>query len=131
MLVYFESGVFVAIFLTAIAVYTLIFDTVLQRNSDSVVWHELVDSRQSLINAGLAALPLLGLLGTIIGLLDTFQALSLQVLDLNEMAAGGVGTALTSTQLGLWFAVPGLFMRYGLNRAAEKLRLGVVCAASP
>lgn len=125
----FEGGIFVAIFAVALLVYTLIFDTFLQRGKVEA-WYDLVDSRQALIGAGLAALPLLGLLGTIIGLLDTFEALSLQILDLQAMAAGGVGTALGSTQLGLLFSVPGLFLHYGLTRAAAKARLGAFCATS-
>lgn len=53
------------------------------------------------------ALPLLGLLGTISGLLDTFHAMSLGGnLDQAGALSQGIADALWTTQLGLVVAIP-------------------------
>lgn len=59
----------------------------------------------------LAALPLLGLLGTISGLLQTFTQISMHAgLALQELITGGIGEAMFTTQLGLVMVVPGLLL---------------------
>ena len=64
----------------------------------------------------LAALPLLGLLGTIAGLTSTFVRMSADGgLALQELITGGIGDALFTTQLGLVLVVPGLLMIGLLN----------------
>ncbi|TVR14012.1 MAG: MotA/TolQ/ExbB proton channel family protein [Planctomycetota bacterium] len=52
------------------------------------------------------AAPLLGLLGTVSGLIDSFAALAITA-DARS-AGAGIGRALTTTQMGLLIAVPGL-----------------------
>ncbi|NRA85714.1 MAG: MotA/TolQ/ExbB proton channel family protein [Gammaproteobacteria bacterium] len=55
----------------------------------------------------IGALPLLGLLGTISGLLDTFHAMSLGgALDQSGALSQGIADALWTTQLGLVVAIP-------------------------
>jgi biopolymer transport protein ExbB len=55
----------------------------------------------------IGTLPLLGLLGTISGLLDTFHAMSLgQSLDQASTLSQGIADALWTTQLGLVVAIP-------------------------
>lgn len=55
----------------------------------------------------IGALPLLGLLGTISGLLDTFHAMSLGTsLDQASTLSQGIADALWTTQLGLVVAIP-------------------------
>jgi biopolymer transport protein ExbB len=55
----------------------------------------------------IGALPLLGLLGTISGLLDTFHAMSLgEGLDQESTLSQGIADALWTTQLGLIVAIP-------------------------
>ena len=55
----------------------------------------------------IGALPLLGLLGTISGLLDTFHAMSLgESLDKASTLSQGIADALWTTQLGLVVAIP-------------------------
>ncbi len=59
----------------------------------------------------LSALPLLGLLGTISGLMKTFRQLSRDSgLALQELVSGGIGEALFTTQLGLVMVIPGLLL---------------------
>ncbi len=62
-----------------------------------------------------AALPLLGLLGTIVGLLDTFAAMA-RGEGLAGGMASGIADALWTTQLGLVLAVPSWLMLAYLKR---------------
>lgn len=54
----------------------------------------------------IGALPLLGLLGTIMGLQDCFVGMMMGGVD-NERVSQGISYALVTTQLGLVFAIPG------------------------
>jgi biopolymer transport protein ExbB len=64
--------------------------------------------------------PLLGLLGTVIGMIDMFLAiLTAGVGDVNQLA-GGIGQALICTAAGLCVAIPAvMFHRYFRGRIAE------------
>lgn len=64
--------------------------------------------------------PLLGLLGTVLGMIRMFLAmLQHGVGDPNQLA-GGIGEALISTAAGLFVAIPALiFYRYFRGRVAE------------
>lgn len=53
----------------------------------------------------ISALPLLGLLGTIIGLLDCFAGIATDGVN-SELMSEGIGDALLTTQLGLVCAIP-------------------------
>ncbi|MBF0455517.1 MAG: MotA/TolQ/ExbB proton channel family protein [Magnetococcales bacterium] len=57
-----------------------------------------------------AIAPLLGLLGTVIGMIVTFQAISLFGTGDPKLMAGGISQALVTTTLGLIVAVPLLFL---------------------
>lgn len=50
--------------------------------------------------------PLLGLLGTVTGMINTFQAITLFGTGDPTRMAGGISQALVTTQLGLYVAVP-------------------------
>jgi len=50
--------------------------------------------------------PLLGLLGTVIGMINTFQAITLFGTGDPQTMAGGISTALMTTVLGLCAAIP-------------------------
>lgn len=66
--------------------------------------------------------PLLGLLGTVTGMLTTFGALASgsggeKTMD---MVAGGISVALITTETGLVIALPGLFFQYMLSRERDR-----------
>lgn len=65
--------------------------------------------------------PLLGLLGTVTGMLATFNALALGAASdkTMEMIAGGISEALITTETGLVIALPGLFFQYHLARERD------------
>lgn len=62
--------------------------------------------------------PLLGLLGTVSGMIETFDSLASMTLHTggNGGVAGGISEALVSTELGLLVAIPGLLIGRLLDR---------------
>ncbi|OOO02071.1 MAG: hypothetical protein USCGTAYLOR_01707 [Chromatiales bacterium USCg_Taylor] len=52
------------------------------------------------------AAPLLGLLGTVAGMIETFQAMTLFGAGDPKLVAGGISLALVATELGLLVAIP-------------------------
>ncbi len=66
--------------------------------------------------------PLLGLLGTVTGMIATFDALAdAAVTDTSGGVAGGIAEALYSTEMGLMVAVPGLILGRLLERRQTRL----------
>jgi len=53
-----------------------------------------------------AVAPLLGLLGTVVGMIATFQAITLFGTGDPKLMAGGISQALVTTMLGLFVAIP-------------------------
>jgi len=79
---------------------------------------------QETITICVGALPLLGLLGTIMGLLEAFTAMSLgEGMGETSTLTQGIASALWTTQLGLVIAVPGwlLLSYYRKLQASEEL----------
>jgi biopolymer transport protein ExbB len=66
--------------------------------------------------------PLLGLLGTVLGMIETFDVISVFGTGNAKAMANGVSVALVSTQTGLLVAIPGMFMSGILNRQSERLK---------
>lgn len=62
--------------------------------------------------------PLLGLLGTVLGMIDVFATLSQQAAVNATMLAGGISEALITTAVGMVIAMPTLaFYNYFVSRA--------------
>ena len=71
----------------------------------------------------LAALaPMLGLLGTVTGMIETFQVITLFGTGDAKVMAGGISTALVTTVMGLVAAMPLLLAHNLLSTQAENLR---------
>lgn len=68
-----------------------------------------------------AIAPLLGLLGTVIGMIETFNVISIFGTGNAKALAGGISVALVTTQSGLLVAIPGLLASAALSRKASKL----------
>lgn len=79
-------------------------------------WYDRVNHWSGSIRAMLAALPLLGLLGTISGLMKTFTHMAVdRGFSFQEVISGGIAEAMFTTQLGLVLVVPGLLLMAFLN----------------
>lgn len=66
--------------------------------------------------------PLLGLLGTVTGMIATFDIISVFGAGNARAMAGGISEALITTQTGLIVAIPGLYAHNFLTRRAENLK---------
>jgi biopolymer transport protein ExbB len=75
-----------------------------------------------------AIAPLLGLLGTVTGMIGTFDILSVFGTGNAKGMAGGISEALITTQTGLLVAIPGLYMKGFLERRASTLQQRVARA---
>ncbi|MEB5476876.1 MotA/TolQ/ExbB proton channel family protein [Acinetobacter pollinis] len=67
------------------------------------------------------AAPLLGLLGTILGIVDTFHALAASGTSDASKVSGGMGTALYATGLGIAIALIALIANNFLGSRIEKI----------
>ncbi|MBT5031657.1 MAG: energy transducer TonB [Proteobacteria bacterium] len=65
--------------------------------------------------------PLLGLLGTVTGMIQTFQAITLYGAGDPQMMAGGISQALVTTVLGLVVALPTLFLHWLASGRAKRV----------
>ena len=68
-----------------------------------------------------AVAPLLGLLGTVIGMIETFQAITVFGTGDPKQMAGGISQALVTTMLGLIFAAPLLAMYTSLSEKVSDI----------
>ena len=68
-----------------------------------------------------AVAPLLGLLGTVMGMIDTFDAVSTAGGETGARVASGISRALITTQFGLVVALPGVFGLARLQRLLKHL----------
>lgn len=65
------------------------------------------------------AAPLLGLLGTVTGMINTFQAITLFGTGDPRLMAGGISEALVTTMLGLMVAIPLVLLTSLLNNLSK------------
>lgn len=74
------------------------------------------------VTAMAGAAPLLGLLGTVMGMIETFASLTDRALFAQSGGvAGGISVALVSTQMGLLVAIPALLVGRLLDRREARL----------
>jgi biopolymer transport protein ExbB len=78
-----------------------------------------LESGLNLIKVLAATAPLLGLLGTVIGMINTFQAITLFGTGDPQIMAGGISEALVTTVLGLIAAIP-LLLLHAFAAGASK-----------
>jgi biopolymer transport protein ExbB len=96
-----------------------------------------LEKNLSIIKLLAAVAPLLGLLGTVIGMIETFQAITLFGTGDPKLMAGGISQALVTTMLGLIAAVPLLFIHNILDSRSraitqiyEEQAIGFVASSS-
>jgi biopolymer transport protein ExbB len=78
--------------------------------------------RSLVVLAAMTALaPLLGLLGTVVGMIETFEAVSASGAETTGRIASGISKALITTQFGLMVAIPGVFGLARLRRLVHHI----------
>ena len=83
---------------------------------------EMLDRRVIFVSMLVAAAPLLGLLGTVLGMLQTFLGISTSGgTETAGVVAAGISEALVTTQTGLTIALPGLFVVMLIQRRKHQL----------
>lgn len=80
-----------------------------------------IERGQSIIKLLAAVAPLLGLLGTVIGMIATFQSITLFGTSDPKLMAGGISQALMTTVLGLVVAIPLLFCHSYLSSRSRRI----------
>jgi biopolymer transport protein ExbB len=80
-----------------------------------------VSGRLWILDTIVTAAPLLGLLGTIFGIMETFNALAAGGVSDSAAVSRGIGTALIATAMGIATALLGLLGNNVLNRRAHVL----------
>lgn len=80
----------------------------IKRKLDEVVFRDVSDIKKGLstVKVLAAIAPLMGLLGTVTGMIGTFQAITLFGTGDPKLMAGGISQALITTVLGLCAAIP-------------------------
>lgn len=91
-----------------------------RRLDEAFADYELAIRRHAVaITALVAIAPMLGLLGTVMGMIETFESLGdMTMFSQTGGIASGIATALFTTQLGLVVAVPGVLAKAVLDRRA-------------
>ncbi|WP_299018367.1 MotA/TolQ/ExbB proton channel family protein [uncultured Photobacterium sp.] len=79
-------------------------------------------SHQMMINTLAKILPLLGLLGTVNGMITTFQSMTAEVGSYLSFSVG-IASALLTTLAGLVTSLSGVFFHHRLKQRAQKFTL--------
>lgn len=69
-----------------------------------------------------ATAPLLGLLGTVTGMIGTFERINIFGTNDTNVIAGGISEALVTTEVGLIVAIPALIVHALLSRRVQGIR---------
>ena len=95
----------------------------LQLKLDDAVLKELprLDSGLNIVKVLAAVAPLMGLLGTVIGMIVTFQAITLFGTGDPKLMAGGISQALVTTVQGLSAAIPLLLLHTFASGASRRV----------
>lgn len=121
------------------AISYLVAEFLGKRSGDSELDRKILDETVLTINRRLtdhlaiigvlaAIAPLLGLLGTVLGMIATFDVLAVFGTGNAKAMAGGISEALITTQTGLLVAIPGLYMKGFLDRRASGLKQRISAA---
>jgi len=95
----------------------------LQLRLDELILKEIPGLRRGLKTVGIfaAVAPLLGLLGTVTGMIATFQSITLFGTGDPRLMSGGISQALVTTELGLVAAIPLVLLHSFLSGRSNQL----------
>lgn len=99
-----------------------------QRETQESVLQEAILHEMPRVESGLSVLavlgavaPLLGLLGTVTGMINTFRVITLFGTGDPKLMSGGISEALVTTELGLMVAIPIMLAHTFLSRRADHI----------
>ncbi|PIE74806.1 MAG: biopolymer transporter ExbB [Deltaproteobacteria bacterium] len=81
-----------------------------------------LDKNIAVITTLAAISPLFGLLGTVTGMIETFDVITFFGTGNPRAMAAGISEALVTTQAGLLVAIPGMFMSVFIARKSKKVK---------
>jgi biopolymer transport protein ExbB len=97
--------------------------------SDRIIWEAAVQRQLFPLNHHMSAIlvlaavaPLLGLLGTVTGMVDTFRVIGMEGTGNPQALASGIEEALVTTQTGLLVAIPGLLVGQTLRKQIRNIQ---------
>ena len=117
-----ESVLIWIILLLAFVCYCILIHLLLS-DKKNINWPSKTLSWLQTLPTLLGALPLLGLLGTIIGLLTCFSQMAKGSMDIQQLLSSGIAQALLTTELGLLMVVPGWLMLSLLQRKLRQVEV--------
>jgi biopolymer transport protein ExbB len=100
--------------------------TPLRKYIDSAYWglEKELTRYEVLVKTIVSITPLIGLLGTVGGMIETFDSLrDMELFSQSGGIAGGISQALVTTQFGLAIAIPGLLVNGYLNRKKQRIKI--------
>ena len=115
-----ESVLIWIILLLTLVCYCILIHLLLS-DKKNISWPSKTLSWLQTLPTLLGALPLLGLLGTIIGLLTCFSQMAKGSMDIQQLLSSGIAQALLTTELGLLMVVPGWLMLSLLQRKLHQV----------
>ncbi len=110
------------ILIVALPSYAVLLELLVMRDK-SEAWFTRSQGWTNSLQTAVGALPLLGLLGTISGLLETFGLMSVSTLSQEALVSGGIADALLTTELGLLMAIPAWLMIAALKAQTKTWEL--------
>ena len=96
---------------------------IMKESIEEVASHEIHELERYLSALGTiaAVAPLMGLLGTVIGMIKVFSEIMLQGTGQANVLAGGISEALITTAAGLAVAIPALICHRMLQRRVDEM----------
>jgi biopolymer transport protein ExbB len=108
--------------IVALALFCYVVELDLILGERNAQWKRQTGTWLTVLPILLSALPLLGLLGTVNGLLTTFRTMAASVVvDQLDFVSTGVADALVTTQLGMITLIPGLLLYTYLRHRQREL----------
>lgn len=107
------------------ALLTLAMSSHSEQERDDLLFQQLqqdkvtLEKRLTAIAITASVAPLLGLLGTVSGMIETFRMMTLFGSGDPEVVSGGIAQALITTEMGLVVAIPALIIHAILSRKAK------------
>ena len=97
-------------------------DDIIESNLKEITQNELqlIKSKIGFISMVATIAPVLGLLGTVLGLMDVFAVLAVEGVGDAQLLSAGISKALITTVAGLSLAIPLIFVHQLLTQKVEK-----------